>query len=146
MTDRPILDSIPFRLLRRAVDRVKKLFYTKGWPSHTTPVIADADPETVERYLRGRRCAEGVPLSYNYEGQDLDLRIPWGFDEQGRALEFHLRGRAVEPDGPTELLAHVELSRYEHTDAHIAEEGLSWDDGMDALANVLEAAPFDVYE
>lgn len=146
MTDRPILDSIPFRLLRRLSDRVKKAFYTEDWPSHTTPVFADAPPEEVERYLRSRRAAEGVPLSYNYAGQDLDLRIPWGHDEQDRALEFHVRGRAGDPTGPTELVAHVELSRYEHTDAHIDEVGLSWDDGMDSLSNVLEAAPFDVYE
>lgn len=134
--DRPLLRSIPFARLRRLADWIGKHFYTLEWPEDRETLTVAAPPTAVERYLREECHAEGVPLSYTYEGQVLDLRIPWGADSEGDQRELHVRGR-VAPTGGTELLDHVEKSRYEHTDAHIREDGLEWG-GVFATAGLLE--------
>lgn len=118
-----LIKDLPFRRMRAVVEAVKMQYGTVDWPEDAPTVTVDKTPDELERDLRGRHF-EGLYLSYNYEGQVLDLRRPEGVDDDGKQLELHIRAR--ENDDELDVLAHVERSRYEHKRDHIDEVGFEW--------------------
>lgn len=130
---RDLLIDLPYREIRLAIDVVRKLSPVE-WPEDDPHYRVPAPPADVEAFLRNRRHFEGVDLSYHYEGQELDLRRPEGADESGVQLAVHLRGRGAGGDGSdkeTELIGHIEASRYEHQDDHMKETQFRTLDGWE---------------
>lgn len=131
-----IIKDLPYNRLMAIKEAIKMQWGTVEWPDHAPTVHVEEDPEDLEADLRGRHF-EGLYLSYNYEGQVLDLRRPEGVDGDSRQLELHLRAREHPDEDGLEVLAHLELSRYEHKGGHINEEYFEWLD-EDDIRSVLD--------
>lgn len=132
-----MLDALPFRLIKRAIRWVRVEHFTVPWPEDVpTLVWSSEDDVALEWRLRAGHHWEGVPFSYHYEGECLNLRRPAGLDDAGRQLADHLRARR-RPDGDLEVIGHREASRYEHREDHIDEVGLRWLDKRE-LRTLLE--------
>lgn len=131
-----IVKDLPYNRLLAVKEAIKMRFGTVSWPDHApTLIVTDRDVEELEHDLRAWHY-EGLYLSYNYEGQVLDLRRPEGVSNDGKQLELHIRARDSPDEEGLEVLAHLELSRYEHKRDHIHGEGLIWLDEAD-LRHVL---------
>jgi len=114
------IKDIPYTYVKVGIDILKKQFFTVSWPEDIPTVVTDTSPNTLDTHLRENEGFEGLYLSYNYTGQDLDLRKPDGLDN-GDQMEVHLRARVT--DRGTEVIGHREKSRYEHKADHINEVG-----------------------
>ena len=138
-----ILKDLPYKLFYRIVDKIKRKYFVVPWGNYPN-IILEGKADEVEEWLRRNKHAEGTIQSYHYEGQELELRIPWGLDSEGRQRELHIRGRYI--DGDLQLIAHLELSRYEHKEEHINEVGFSWREGTQLLISIMEESPFEIIE
>ena len=109
------LRDLPYGAIMRAVDRFRKEFFLREWPSHAPSIEPDVNSDLVDSVLRDKHF-EGVYLSYKYRGQILDMRRP----EPGK-METHVR---MNERG--EFVAHYEYSRYEEKHKHINAVDLRW--------------------
>jgi hypothetical protein len=118
------LRELPYRKLHDVRQALRKLLFTKEWRGDDHPsIIVNKPTEEIETNLRSWHF-ERAYLTYNYEGQILDLRRPEGVKD-GYQQEVHIRARE-NPDGDgLELIGHIEDSRYEHKKQHM--EGLHFD-------------------
>ena len=134
-------------LFTRLVEWIRRTYFNRPWPDRPRLLI-DADVGELERWLREERRFEGTPYTYEYEGEVLNLRAPWGLDDRGRQRELHVRAREIDgPMGATlEVITHTELSRYEHKQEHIDGVGLDWSEGRVAMRGILgmPSAPWRV--
>lgn len=146
MSLKSTLVDLPWNRLLALKEAIKMQWGTVPWPDaptyHTTMGV-----DELEGTLRSHHF-EGLYLSYNYEGQVLDLRRPEGvklpsesawIDTNPRQLEVHIRARPCPDDGCDgyELVAHLELSRYEHKGGHIREVYFEWLSDEE-IASILE--------
>jgi hypothetical protein len=138
-----VLKDLPYKLFYRVIDKIKKKYFTVAWGTYPN-IFVDGKANQVEDWLRRNQHAEGMVQSYYYEGQEIGLRIPWGLDTEGRQRELHIRGRYV--DDKFQLIAHLELSRYEHKEEHINEVNFSWREGTQLLISIMEQSPFGIIE
>lgn len=138
------LRDLPFDLLVGTIQAIRRTGpFTVTWKDYPH-IIIDGDSAEIEEYLRNNHHAEGMLLAYYYEGEDFNLRTPWGLDEEGKQLELHFRGKERE-DG-VEVIAHMERSRYEHKEDHINEIGFSWSEGSEEMVEIFKESPFEVLE
>lgn len=141
-----LLKDFPYKKAVELVDLIKKRYYTVSWGDRPA-IFIEESPEELETFLREYMHGEGMLQAYYYEGEELNIRIPWGIDDEERQLELHIRAR-TRPKG-TEVIAHLERSRYEHKEDHINEVGYDVEAGMKETHTLLEDSDFkitDVYE
>lgn len=139
------LRDLPFDLIVGAIRKIRKTDrFTVPWGNHDN-ILINSKPRDIEDYLRNEENFEGMLLAYNYEGEDFNLRLPYGLDSEGKQLELHIRGKEREKK-QTEVIAHLERSRYEHKEDHIKEIGFSWEKGTDEMVKLFEDSPFDIKE
>ena len=125
-----LVKNLPYDLFIEVKEYIKMTVGTRPWPEHAPSVVIEETPQAFESQLREWHY-EGLYLSYNYEGQLVDMRRPEGVSKDDKQLELHIRARN-NPDGPgLEVVAHLELSRYEHKQGHIREEMFVWLDEDD---------------
>jgi len=117
------LKDLPYESIMRLVDRIRKEFFSVDWPEHAPSIVVDLSHDEIEKRLR-EQGYEGLYLSYQYEGQVVDLRHPVYDFSTDTPMEMHVRTRDV--DGGVEFIGHIEASRYEAKKAHINEEGFEW--------------------
>lgn len=133
------LGDVPWPLLRRAVDTIRRRYYTIPWPDDVPSLVVVQAPDDLEYRLRVDECFEGSQFSYRYEGEALNLRRPYGIHADGGPLELHVRGRPHgELDEQTELVAHLEYSRYECRQRHVDEAFVDWQAGTAAMREILQ--------
>ena len=138
-----MIKDLPLRKIQEFVEVIRKSYFTvtwKDWPN----VVVSGTPTEIEDWFRTYMHAEGMLQAYYYEGEEMNLRIPWGTDDENKQLEFHVRARTKGEN--VELIAHIERSRYEHKQDHIKEIGFSWDKGVTDLVQLMDDSPFDVKE
>lgn len=132
-----VIDDLPYGRLKRALDAVRRRFYTVDVPSEDGFVAPEMSPTDVEKLLRSHEHFEGTQAAYYYRGEVANLRRPAGAGHGGRFMELHVRLFHT-ADGGTFLQTHYEASRYEEPEAHIEERRLSWYRGRTRLKETLE--------
>lgn len=124
-----LIKDLPYRRFIALKEAIKMSVGTVDWPGHAPSIRVEMSADELESDLRGFHF-EGLYLSYEYEGQVLDLRRPEGIregdDGQNRQLELHIRARPHPERSGLEVIAHLEYSRYEHKKFHINEEFFRW--------------------
>lgn len=133
-----MLKEVPWRYIKRAIAWIRRRYYTRPWPTDHPALLLGADAAGLEKRLRELEHAEGMQFSYRYEGEDLNLRIPWGVSDAYGPRELHIRGREI--DGGLEVIAHLEPSRYECREAHIDTGHVDWEAGYEALLALVNDA------
>ena len=125
------LKDLPYEAVMRFVDRIRKEFFSVSWPDHAPTIEPEIDTDELRLRLR-EQGYEGLYLSYQYEGQVVDLRKPVYDFETETAKEIHVRQHE---DG--RFVGHIEASRYEEKEAHINEDGFEWlsEDDLEALVS-----------
>lgn len=133
------LADVPWALVRDGIEIARREWYTKPWPEDVPALVASQPPDDIEYRLRVDECFEGSQFSYRYEGEVLNLRRPYGVHADGGPMELHVRGRPYGDLGEqTELVTHLEFSRYECRQRHIDEEMVDWQAGTAALREILQ--------
>ena len=127
---RGLLRDAPWETIQWGIERARRRFFTVGWKESAPSVRVNMSPEELDRVLRERYGFEGTPYTYKYEGEVLNMRTPWGLDDDGDQLELHIRARPL-GDGRLEVIGHTEKSRYEHKGDHINGVGLDWKRGYE---------------
>jgi len=131
-----MLKDIPFKIIVKLIRSLRHDFFTVPWPDHAPSIYCDKDLESV---LRDEHHFEGTYLGYNYKGEVLNLRAPWGTNSDGKQMELHVRARpAKRDDYAYEYVAHLEKSRFEHPEEHVNEIGFSWETGTMLFTDLLE--------
>ena len=138
---------MPLNLFTRLVEWTRRTYFKRPWPDRPRLLI-DGDAASLDRWLREEWSFEGTPYTYEYEGEALNLRSPWGLDALGRQRELHVRAREIDGAmGATlEVIAHTELSRYEHKQKHWDGVDLDWDEGQGLMRDIFRSpsAPWTV--
>ena len=128
----------------RAVDAARRWWFSVEVPS-ADGIVVDADTATVNEWLRNEHHFEKATAAYYYVGEDQNLRRAEGFDtintptgERVVMMELHPRLFRIDADSySTFIHVHYEASRVEAPDAHIAEHGMSWDEGVSRMLGLL---------
>lgn len=130
-----LIKKLPYNRIRAWKEAIKMGIGERPWPEHAPSIHVDKTPQDLEAELRGAHY-EGLYLSYDYQGQVLELRRPEGVDADYKQLEVHPRARNHPDKNGLELIAHIERSRYEHKSDHINEEGFRWltEDELEVIA------------
>ena len=112
---------LPLREWKRGVRFVRRRYPANvDWDAYPYIHVPLTHGE-FERDLR-RAGWEGTPYTVKYRGEVLNLRRPAGTDDEGRAMEYHLRTTAhPERDDLIRVNCHLEYSRYEEKTRHLTE-------------------------
>lgn len=130
--------GIPWPLFRSGVRLLRRTFFTVD-PSDQPALRYAGSLDDLRRILGAAHFTNAWELSYHYSGEDLNMRRPEYDDSDARPWkQTHVRG-FVEPDG-VRLLAHYEYEPTQYPDAHLHNERLSVDRGLDIVADVLTDA------
>ncbi len=133
------LRNWPWGAITAAIEAIRRRHYTRPWPRHPPHFETWLRPEELDDILREEFYFEGVLFSYDYEGQDVELRRPAGRPGDFQK-ELHFRGYWDDDRNVTVGNAHTETSRYEHKQQHIDEDHLDWETGKELMEEVLREA------
>lgn len=132
------LRKLPYVQMIRLLDWIKKRLYTVEWPYEKDGVVfIPPEGEDMDTLLREKAGFEGSHLSYDYEGQEFDLRKPYGLSPDGMQMELHVRGKHISED-EIHAVPHLEPSRYEHHEAHISGNHVDWEGAVPAFKKELD--------
>ena len=141
------IQQIPWHTVRRVHRAIRTTAFRVPRPDHDVLAV-DYSPEAIDRVLCSApyHMEPGHWLSYEYQGEDLNLRRPVRrSDPAFPALTYwqlHVRG-FERPDGRLGLDAHLEPSPQEHPKAHIQSWGLSVKHGRSRLLTILDDADIE---
>jgi hypothetical protein len=145
-TGRLPLGRLPLRELQQTWRRITDRYTRRSRPRGVPGVLVDAPPAEVATQLRAHHFEDIDTGSYEYEDEAWSFRRPEGLGEHptsGADLPVELHPRGFRTDGGrTLVLAHMEASRLEAWQAHIAGTLLSWDRGRDRISKVLHDAGY----
>lgn len=143
------LRDLPWRALRRSLYLVRRAYFSVPRPD--TNGLLVANPSGTDRPLLDRiRAVLGEQhfapnhWSYLYRGETLNVRRVIHDETRVVGLEYfqeHIRG--FPHPGGLELIAHFEPDPVEHSRAHLSDQYVDWEEGMDRLTAVLDAADED---
>jgi len=140
------LGRLPWRAIRDVIRDLREQYFGKPRPRGVPGLVVDAKPAALEVQLREAYHFEGAPASYDYAGEDLNLRRPAGehpHPDDGRPIAMELHVRAFETtDGRALVLTQFEPSRYEEPGPHLRLPS-RWPEGRDRITPILQTA--DVY-
>lgn len=134
-----VLKAVPWPYIQWKLRWFRKAFYTIERPERDRYFVVDAERDEVIEALGRLSFAPNWELSYNYEGEDLNLsRVMYEESEEYdiRWWQVHVRGYVAE-DG-IKLEAHWEAEPSEHPEEHIDEVGFDIDRGIEELGHYLE--------
>jgi len=120
---------------------IRNAYFRKPKADVKQVVVTDLSVEELEAQLRQEAFfEEAEEYTYKYEGEILNLRRPAGV-EDGYQMVLHVRG-FEHPDG-VELLAHYEISRFNHPQEHLDGTIFRWDEGQLRMETVLQSYMID---
>jgi hypothetical protein len=137
------IGRLPWRAVRKSLRTLRDQYFEKPRPRGVPALAVDASLDELEAALREHHF-EYPPASYDYAGEDLNLRRPAGtvpHPETGATLPVETHVRAFETDVDRLLcICHYEASRYEAPGPHLDGTVYSWTQGRKHLASVLDDA------
>lgn len=140
----------PLKNLRFSLWWIRKTFFTKQRSTTDSVIVARSKSELKE--LFGERFFEpGWETSYHYKNEILNYRRVEYDDEQSPPIAWwqtHIRGYPYNPGtdpeaGQVELEAHYEPEPVEHPAAHLSEQHIDVQTGMEAMQAVLDGCDID---
>lgn len=150
----PLLDvarDLDLSRARQVIDLVRKRWFNIEIPT-ADGIVVDVSYKNLEVELRNRFHFEETQTAYYYIGEKANLRRAEGYDtiegqngERTAMMELHPRLFPVDIRGnpQTFVQVHYEASRVESPDAHIAEHGMSWAEGIDRFTEICDALEYD---
>ncbi|AFH22648.1 hypothetical protein OSG_eHP31_00180 [environmental Halophage eHP-31] len=140
------LGRLPWRAIRHVIRDLREQYFGKPRPRGVPGLIVDVEPAALEGPLR-ERYFEGAPASYDYSGEDLNLRRPASEhphpdDARQIAMELHVRAFKT-ADGGSLVLTQFEPSRYEEPGPHLRLPS-RWRDGRELIEPAFEDAGLSV--
>lgn len=143
------LSELPWRTIRRLIGAARREFWTVPKPDARGIYVPLPAQEVADRLQTPANFEDGWLLSYQYHGEDANLRRPAGTRTiDGEEVQMHLHARLFEhaPDNGTprtEILPHHEPSPIQHPRLHLLEEAMSWEAGVERMSNVLDIVGLD---
>lgn len=119
-TGRLRVKELPLRAFRQLIYAIRGAYFEKPKPRKTTTVQVGIE-DAIKR-LEDQHFEDGWYLSYQYAGEDANLRRPEGEDGEVNQ-QFHVR-LWDNGDGTTDVAAHIEPSPLQHPRLHLQERGL----------------------
>lgn len=119
------MKKAPWNAFLKLADYIGKKYFTVGWPEEVPTLNISILRDDLEEILRFHHF-EGTEMTYTYEGEVLNLRRPELHDDNGDQFEVHARARNKHEGPFLDVIMHIEYSRYEHPEEHIAEDYLRW--------------------
>jgi hypothetical protein len=132
------LGRLPLKKLQHGWHDISARFFTHKRPRTIPGVRVDYTDGELEEKLRDLYFESGDLYSYEYEGEQLNLRRPAGLYGKYPS-ELHIRSFELRGHGSF-LVAHHEASRFEAWDAHMGGDITSWSRGREMLTDVLDNA------
>jgi len=130
------LNPFQWRLIRRGFDAIRTRFFSVDVQNEQMKV--DVSLEELRETLGRRHYTNSWELSYEYNGEDLNMRTPVYKEDEYNWYQHHVR--AFERDGDVYVHSHVELEPTEHPYEHINEIGYSNSEGIDRMKQVIDNA------
>jgi len=123
--------NLPYAEIRRTLSFIRRHYFNRSVPDQES-ILIDSDPEEVKHTLIDEYHFESVDdYSFHYDGELVNVRAPWGYNEDLDQMELHIRIFDIDHDKWTSLvMVHLEKSRFEHWHDHINDIGLSWGQGI----------------
>jgi len=91
-----------------------------------------------ERMLARHHFTRDFEFSYNYEGEDLNMRRTLYKDDEYEWYQLHVRGFEVQGGEALELQGHTELTPTDHPNKHIDNVNLSRRQGLRMIKSILK--------
>ncbi|MFB6189351.1 MAG: hypothetical protein ABEI57_05660 [Halapricum sp.] len=134
------LSRLPWRAIHDVVSRIRRTVFTVPRPDQTlitTPLEVAA---VADRLQQAAHFEDGWLMSYNYMGEDANLRRPAGtWTKDGREIQMQLHVRLfARDDGGTDLLVHYEPAPMQHPKLHLLGIGYSVAEAINRTTAVLE--------
>jgi len=128
------LSTLPWRAFRRLAYTLRRRFFSVSRPRKQPFTLENTSIDDVRTRLGTESFQPAWPLSYKYEGEDLNARR-YFFAPQAEYphRQLHVRGFALD-EGAVELIAHDEPAPEFHPKAHLKEVDMA-----DATAWLQEA-------
>lgn len=130
------LDPRHWRAIKRAFDVIRRDYFTVSGVPPQFRLHVGADE--LRRVLGQEHFTNSWELSYRYEGEDLNMRLPVYQDDEYNWYQLHVRG-FIQDDGTVDVHVHLELEPTEYPYKHINDINFSPEDGATMLADLLDA-------
>lgn len=127
----------PFVNLRHSLWWLRKTFFTRQRRDSAAFVVPLEKGEAV-RLLGRNYFGSGWEVSYNYQGEIINLRRPEYHEADTEHVWWQVHVRGYDHPGGLELTAHFETDPTEHPDAHIRRVGIDEERGLRALGVILD--------
>lgn len=128
------LDPRHWRTIRRVFNGIRNRYFTVN--VERRQFVVDTDIETLRHELGRRHFTNAWELSYQYKGEDMNMRRPEYVDDKYGWYQLHIRG--FKTGSGVELITHLELEPTAHPYDHIAETNYSEDRGAEMTAEILD--------
>lgn len=134
-----IVDPRHWRFARRLFQRSREFFFTKQ-PSDTQ-LLVDADIDKLRRSLGRSHFTNSWELSYNYEGEDMNMRRPEYVEDGYGWYQLHLRG--YDRPGGVAVSVHFELEPTAYPGKHLDLVNVSIEEGVERLTPILDELGYE---
>lgn len=131
-----------FRDFKSAFDWFRVAVFTKKVKERDIAVHADASLDDLRGVFGDAYFTNAWELSYNYKGEDLNMRRPLRKDDKYEWYQTHVRGFEQE-DGTVKLEIHEDLEPTEHPYYHLhppKDANLSEQNAIEDVSAVLDDA------
>lgn len=115
-----LLKQLPawfLRGIKRTFDKLRLLVGTRS--KEHRDIYVKASIETVRNALGDQYFTNGWELSYNYKGEDMNMRRPLRKDDTYEWYQTHVRGWSVDNGHACKLECHEDLEPTEHPYYHL---------------------------
>lgn len=129
------------RYIKKAFDYVRSFLFTKNVDDRGIDIVAFVSIEELRDELGDAYFTNGWELSYNYRGEDLNMRRPLRKDDTYEWYQTHVRAWGGE--WTTRISVHEDLEPTQYPYYHLNppdDAVFSQDDAIDAVAAVLDDA------
>lgn len=130
------LDPRHWRIIRRTFDSIRQTYFSKK--ARNTQFRVNVGIDELREELGKLHFTNGWELSYQYKGEDLNMRRPQWRDDQYNWYQLHVRAFEVEGKDYVEVHAHYELEPTEHPYGHIQGTNFEINTGADMFEDILD--------
>ena len=129
-----VIAVMPWDVLKHMFSQLRHSHFTVD-PEIENPICVDATVDEVEEMLSRHNFGPWNKLSYNYKGEDLNMRRMERL-ENGEWYQLH--ARVFDKGDHVEIDPHYEKCPIQHPEDHIDKVGLDDAEGSYLLRNILQ--------